>query len=276
MRRRRRPRRRSARTYTIAYLLSRQPKTLAKQPQYSAMIRQFRSSERLRHLRISRRCYTLLNHARIAPENLHHFYRTYRLPADPFFPLFFAAKRGYLAERRRIKEERHRYILEGMRALPSPVLDAVRYLGYLERNHNAAGRSPVWQEELFPPSKKQVDQYRRYDEGAWFRLFRRHLSLLQSRYRSLTSVTAERVYACLVLELIPACPKNGHGVTARTGARSSASPSVPVPPPVPSAQQVNGSYRRLSMVHHPDRGGNPEVFIELKRARDLLSGPAPG
>lgn len=213
------------------------------------MLAHFRASERLRSLRISRRCYSLLNRARIQPHNLHHFYRTYRLPADPFFPLFFAIKRGYLAERERVKEARRQYILAAMRALPAPVLTTIKYLGYLERHYNAAGRSPVWQENLFPGSKKKADAYSRYDTSAWLALFRAHLALLVDRYRAMNDVIADRVFACIVLELTPTA----------------------IPPARPSADLVSRTYRRLSLLHHPDRGGDPTMFIEIKRARDVLS-----
>jgi hypothetical protein len=254
MRRRRRRRSRSARTYSIGYLLSRQPKGLRKHEHYSAMMAHYYASERLQRLRMSRRCYTLLNNARIRPRNLHHFYRTYRLPSNPFFPLFFSIKRDYLAERERIREERRRYIRDSVRALPPPILTFIKYLGYLERYYNAAGLSPVWQKELFPTSKKQADAYQRYTTGDWLRLFREHLSSLEQRYRGLSEIVADRVFACIVLELTPEL----------------------IPPARPDQALINRSYRRLSLLHHPDRGGDPRMFIQIKRARDVLVEGRPG
>lgn len=254
MRRRRRRRTRSAPTYSIAHLLNRQPKTLRKDPNYATMMRHYFANERLQRIRVSRRCYTLLNNARIAPAYLHTFYRTYRLPADPFFPLFFAAKRRYLAERERIREERRRYILATMRTLAEPTLDMIRYLGHLERYYNAAGLSPVWQKNLFPASKKKADSYTRLDETTWLLVFRHHLALLEARYRSLSDVVAERVLAAWVLGL--------HDVL---------DPGR-LPPQRPHRDSVTRAYRRLSLLHHPDRGGNQAMFIEIKRARDVLVG----
>ncbi len=248
MRRRRARRSRSRRTYSLSYLLSRQPKTLRKHRDYAVMIGHLYASKRLQQLRISRRCYTLLHHARIASHNLHHFYRTYRLPADPFFPLFFSIKRDYLAERERIREERRRYIQGAVRSLPPPTLSGIKYLGYLERHYNAAGLSPLWQEHIFPSSKKQADAFSRYDRSAWLDLFDRHLQRLEQRYRDLAPVITRRVHACLVLGLVPAR----------------------IPPPRPTANEVARRYRSLSLVHHPDRGGDPVLFIQIKRARDAL------
>jgi hypothetical protein len=34
-------------------------------------------------------------------------------------------------------------------------------------------------------------------------------------------------------------------------------------------EQVKASYRRLALVHHPDRGGEPAEFQRIKRAYDL-------
>lgn len=251
--------RKPARTYTIAYLLSKQPKTLAKQPEYPLLMTHYHASDRLKSLRFSRRCYTLLHHARVAPHNLHHFYRTYHLPADPFFPLFFAAKRAYLAEREHIKEERRRYILERMRSLPPDVLATVRYLGHLERHYNAAGRSPLWQSDLFPSSKKAANQLAARTTSEWAEVVGHHLATLQRRYRRLPSSVAERVLACHVLGLIPD-PGRGSSSVSRT---------LPVPPRV-SREQVVRRYRTLSLLHHPDHGGDHARFIEIKRARDVL------
>lgn len=240
----------STRTYSIAYLLSRQPKGLRRHDQYATMVSHFKASERLKTLRVGQRCYSLLNKARIAPDNLHHFYRTYRLPADPFFPLFFAIKGAYLAERERTKEERHKYILARVRSLPEPILTFFRYLGELECHYNGSGRSPVWQQHLFPSSKKQADAYARYGMADWHTILRDHLSRLAARYPGMTDVVVARVLGSFLLEL----PPNG------------------VPPARPSRRQISRNYRRLSLVHHPDRGGDARLFILIKRARDVLVG----
>ncbi|MFW6223309.1 MAG: hypothetical protein ACOC4A_00315 [Spirochaetota bacterium] len=239
-----------ARRYSLAYLLERQPKSLAKHPHYGLMLEYYRNSEALRGLRVSRRCYSLLQHARIAPENLHHFYRTYRLPADPFFPLFFEIKRAYLRDRERVREARRRYILETMRALPGPVLDFIKYLGRLEQQYSGGRRYPVWQAHLFPSTKKQADAYRRFDRLEWIETFGSHLEELEARYRGFNPQIRARLLACFVLE-IPL-----EGLPARR----------------PTHAQVTAHYRRLSMRHHPDRGGDARMFVELQRARDVLVG----
>lgn len=242
-------RRRRARIYTLGYLLSRQPKTLRKHPDFGRMMDRYTASPRLQLVRFSRRCYSLLQRATVRPENLPFFYRTYRLPADPFFALFFSIKRDYFAEREQQKEARRQYILARMRNLPPATLSVVKYLGYLERHYHSTGRSPLWQTALFPRSKRAADRLGTLSNAEWIDLFRRHLAALAERYPAMTPTVRERVLACFVLEIAPSG----------------------FPPGRPAAASVNRAYRRLSLVHHPDRGGNAAMFIELKRARDVLA-----
>ena len=220
-------------------------------PGFDAMMAHYHASEALGRLRMSRRCYGLLANARIAPHNLPVFYRTYRLPDSPFFPLFLSVKRSYLAERERINAARHDYVLSRMRALPRPTLTWIKYMGHLERAYNAAGLSPLWQKHLFPTSKKRADGYSRFSEAEWLATYRQHLSRLQARYPTLKEIIVDRVYACIVIGLVP----------------------DRVPPVRPPATTVNRCYRRQSLLHHPDRGGDPAVFIAIKEARDTLIGP---
>ena len=223
------------------------------------MVSHYHANPRLQAIRISSRCYTLLNSARIGPEHLDNFYRTYRLPRDPFFPLFFACKRGYLAERERLREARRRYILERMRALPEPVLRTVRYLGHLERSLNHAGDSPLWQKHIFPSSRKQADAYAKRSAADWQLAVRTHLSRLRSRYPRLKASVTDLIAAQSILELLPDVRSLPEPM------RLSATPAVQ-----PAA--VRASYRRLSMLHHPDRGGDPHLFIQIKHAHDQLLG----
>ena len=121
-RRRRSP---GSRRYSLADLLAKQPKSLQKHDYYQSLLAHYYSSERLKGLRVSQRCYTLLHTCRIRPEHLKEFYRTYRLPRDPFFPLFFRIKRDYLEQRRRQEEARRTYIHAQVRRLPAPILSSI-------------------------------------------------------------------------------------------------------------------------------------------------------
>jgi hypothetical protein len=242
-------RRRAVKTYSIARLLSRQPLTIRKDLDYPYMLEQFHSSPRLKSLRINRRCYMLLNMAKISPRNLEQFYRTYRLPKDPFFPLFFKIKRSYLQEQQRKKEEKVRYIAAQMRRLPPDLIAAIKYLARLEAAVNSTGNYPVWTEHLFPKTKKRVHEYYTFSPLRWMELFRIHLERLLSRYRRFNKESADRVIACFLLELIP---END-------------------PLQWPDKASVIRQFRKLSKQHHPDRGGNGEFFIELKWACDVFT-----
>jgi hypothetical protein len=256
----RRRKKRSRKTYSIAYLLAHQPKTLQKHPYYQDMMHHYHSSEQLRRVRFSRRCYSLLQHAKISPENLTHFYRTYRLPRDPFFPLFFSIKRAYLQDRQRKREERTAYIVGRMRRLPAPVLEFIKLLAQVEQKGcNRAGYYPVWSEELFPHTKKRVREYERFETSDWLELFRSHMRLLDERYTAFSRQTGEQLIACFLLELLPETA-DSYGTGRSMGEMLR----------LPGPDQIKRSYRRLSKLHHPDSGGDAEYFVELKQARDLL------
>ena len=41
--------------------------------------------------------------------------------------------------------------------------------------------------------------------------------------------------------------------------------------PSASSSEIKNAYRRKSMEHHPDRGGDPLIFNKVKEAFDVLS-----
>ena len=246
---RRRPRR--VRVYSIAYLLSKQPKSLLRHHLYNQMLSHYRASLRLQQLRMSRRCYSLLQHAVIKPQYLQNFYRTYRLPQDPFFPLFLRIKQDYLAERERIRRQKMEYIGAKMRALPPQPLAFIKYLASFEEQYNGAGAFPVWTRHMFPRTKKRVREYAAFTPSQWIAHFEAHMQRLQQRYRRLDERSAERVIAAYVLDCLP---QNGTAVTGR-----------------PDPQLAIRNYRRLSKLHHPDLGGDGDLFLQLQWAREVLT-----
>ena len=38
-----------------------------------------------------------------------------------------------------------------------------------------------------------------------------------------------------------------------------------------TSEEIKRSYKKLILVHHPDKGGNVESFINVKNAYDILS-----
>ncbi|MFW5711860.1 MAG: hypothetical protein ACOCZA_07920 [Spirochaetota bacterium] len=252
-----RRRARRIKVYSLGYLLSKQPKSLQKHQYYGEMLSYYRSSPRLQKLRISRRCYSLLQHATIKPEFLHNFYITYRLPKDPFFPLFLRVKRDYLQERERKRQAKMQYIAAKMRTLPPQILSFIKFLAAFEQHYNSAGNFPVWTLYMFPTTKKRVREYADLTPEEWLQHFRNHLQHLQQRYRNLDESTTERVLAAYVLDCLP--EQGDKSETPKAGL------------PQPDVQTVLRNYRRLSKLHHPDLGGDGALFLQLQWAKEVLT-----
>ena len=240
--------RRPSKLYSLTQLLAKQPKSLTKQKEYRKLLAHYRASPRLGRVRIGRRCYRLLDEARIAPEHLDNFYRTYRLPKDPFFPLFFSLKGAYLSRRAELRQLKEAWILEQFRSLQPRLLQFLLLLGKNEKAHNLAGRTPVWERVIYPKTKKQVREYHRYSTPQWIALFEEFERELKLRYRTVPSAEYDRLFALFLLECLP--PDGTYGKS--------------------DPQTVRRQYRRLSKLHHPDSGGDADFFLRLKEARDFL------
>jgi hypothetical protein len=246
-------RKRSAgkRSYSLAYLLEKQPAGIQKHKRYQEILLYYRSSERLKKLRFNRRCYSLLLHAKIAPRNLDNFYRTYRLPRDPFFPLYFAVKREYLAALEEKRAEKRKIIVSGLKTLPRREFDFLLYLASLEQRLNSTGACPLWAEELFPSSRKKLSMMLKYTREDWIERYRIHLSSLAGRYRSFEEAESDRILAGFILEIIPGRSCTGKDMQT-------------------AVQDVKNAYRRLCKEYHPDAGGDPVMFVHLKWAEQTL------
>lgn len=237
---------------SLRALIERQPKTFARREEYGVLITLLRNSARLQALRVSPRCWSLLNTATIDPDNLYHFYRTYSLPEHPFFPLFLRLKREYFAERERVKAERRVAIRRIVQTCPDHALVFLRYLGHLEDHLNAADEHPLWQTRLYPSSRKAARSAVKRSTLDWICVYREHLNALASHYRGFSEREARVLLSAFVLGCGP----------------------YEIPPRPPDARSVARAYRRESLRHHPDRGGDAAVFIELKNARDILKSKA--
>ncbi len=139
-----------------------------------------------------------------------------------------------------------------MRALSPSVLEFIKFLAAYEQALNYSGRHPIWSEQLFPKTKKRVREYGHYRYDDWIQFFRAYLQTLEKRYRTVSDTTAEKLLAAFVLECLP-------GLLPR-------SPDLSRPSPADVMKQ----FRKLSKLHHPDRGGDAERFVHLKWARDVL------
>lgn len=233
--------------YTVTYLLDKQPKSLCRQKHYQLMVSYLQNAPQLRGIRFNQRCYSLLNEAVIKPEHLDHFYRTYRLPKTPFFPLFFMIKRNYLMERENKKLERKMYIEVKMNSIPSYVQRFFALILQFEQKYNRAGNHPVYKENLSVTTKKRSEKFATYEHADWIDFFRMYNCSLRKRYERIPLENIDRIFAYFILNCIPS--------------------SLAVNP---DSTKINNRYRNYSKIYHPDRGGDPELFIKIKWARDLL------
>ncbi len=234
---------------TLASLLDSQPKGLTRNPSHRLLWDRFIASEKLQKIRISPRCWRLLNDAKIPPENLTDFYKTYGLPEDPFFPLFLSVKSEWLKEMEHRREERQKAIMDIMRNLPEHRRRALRILAEYERKHHRIGDNPLWENRLYPKTLKQARMYAAYGETEWFRTWREYLNLLSLKYRDIPPLEdsdGRPTYTARILStLILRCKRVDR-------------------------REVSENFRTLSKEFHPDRGGDAECFRRLKEARDTL------
>ncbi len=239
---------RQKRYCTLASLLDAQPKGLVRDSRHRLLWDHFMSSEKLQKLRISRRCYSLLDRARIKPENLESFYRTYRLPRDAFFPLFLAVKSKWIDDRLIWKEKRKEKIEQNMERIPHRRKKEIAELKSLEESCSPAGKAPLWKHFLSPSTIKRAGELSVQGELEWLNIYSLFLGSLTDRYQSFSSRDALRTEALLLL---------GFELT-ETGRE-------------PGKREVNERFRTLSKSHHPDRGGNSDIFRRLKTAREVLN-----
>ena len=221
---------------------------MRKGSRYRELLLSFLGSESLQRLRISRRCFRLLDKALIDPENLTSFYKTYRLPCHQFFPLFLSLKRSYLMERRKWQEERERYIWEQLKALPPQTVRFIRFLAEWEQEQNPKSEFPFWMKHLLPHTKKRLYEYQKFNSLEWYSFFYSYLTGLTARYNLNPHPLTEKLAACSMLELIPSIH----------------------PFSLPEKRIIMKAYRSLCCRYHPDRGGDPAFFVKLQESREIL------
>jgi hypothetical protein len=206
-----------------------------------------RASSRLRSSLLNRTAYALLNKPILEKRNLANFLQTYRLPArPPFFELFLSMKweqRARCAVRRREREERIAAIAA---VFPPGARALISYLGEVEGLSNPA--APYWEKELRPSTLKRAREMACFSIQDWLSFFDEYIERLRSAYRRIAVLDTEVLLACMLLECAP---------DPRTGR-------------LPSKTALSMQFKRLSKLHHPDRGGDPRLFRLLVHARDQL------
>jgi len=212
------------------------------------MISYLGSEPRLLQIRFNKRCYSLLHNAVIKPEHLEDFYRTYRLPKNPFFPLFFSIKREYLKGREEKRAVREEYIRQGLRRLPPYVKMVFTLSSRMEKELTGRDSCPVYRRSFLPSTKKRTDEYLKFSHGDWMDFFDSYLEKMAGVYDHLPLKRIEYLNAAM-----------GLGWEPDDAFRP------------PSREVVNRLYREHSKTYHPDRGGNSRHFIRVKWAKDFFA-----
>lgn len=229
--------------YSVAHLLSKQPKALRKIKGYALLMRYYRSSDLLFRIRFTRTCYCLLNQAKIDNGRLDYFYRRFILPRHPFFPLFLKIKREYLNGKDARKKEKAAYIAGKIKLLPQHVVDYLKYCARFERHYNSDNAYPAWKKLIYPKTKKRVNALMKFDLEQWVDLFLCFFDSLKVKYQGINERSVDELVALFILEL----PYRQY-----------------------SNEVINTQYRQLSKKYHPDAGGSTRAFNYLQFARETL------
>jgi hypothetical protein len=231
------------RIYSIPYLLSKQPKAIKKNKYYQMLITFYNASPFLKKTRINRKCFALLNNSKISPENLKYFYRTYRLPENPFFPIFLIIKREYIKNKIHQKKLKGDYIKNNFLNLDKTTLRFIKYFAKFESTINNHQKFPVWNKTFYPTSKKSSDNLLKLDRNHWIKFFEQYIERLKNKYIKINEKYANKIIALFILDL----PIEKH-----------------------SPAMIKKQYRKLSLKYHPDHGGNSDDFNLLQKARSIL------
>jgi hypothetical protein len=247
---RRRTYRNNRKFYSLAALLNAQPAALTKDSRWRLLTDTFNSSDKLKRLRISSRCYRILNNASVPPENLKIFYRTYRLPESSFFPLFMAVKSSWFKEKEKRREEKEKRIFAIIRALDPEYRTALKHMAEIEIKINNSGYYPVWIKDVYPSTLKRANELLSFSEKQWQILWKDFFILLNRKYTLPGSRTIKLYSALFTLHL-------------------AAFSNYPLNK-LPDKKTILNSFRRLSKKLHPDYGGDPAAFRQLINARKIL------
>ncbi len=231
---------------SLAELLYRQPAAIKKAPRFAALVALLNDSEPLRKLSLEPRAWRLLAEPRLRPENLPHFYKTYRLPAHAFFSGFLELKWAWLGAAAARRAERASFIAANMRGLAPEALAMLEWLKAVEARADA--RTPIWAERFEPRTKKRARELAALDDAGWQALFADTLGLLRGRYPALALSAPGLILDYWALGCLP-------------------DPGA-LKPPDPA--RLRKAWREASKRCHPDAGGDSARFRIIDDARRRL------
>lgn len=230
----------------LAELLYRQPAALKKTPRFAELVALLNGSAALRKLSLEPRAWRLLAEPRLKPENLPHFYKTYRLPPHEFFPGFLELKWAQLEAAAARRSERAAFIETCMRSLAPETLAMLEWLKAVEAR--AHSKTPLWAEAFEPRTKKRARELAAMDARAWHALIAMRLARLSAHYPALALPPDGLVLDYWALGCLP-------------------DPRALKPP---DAARLRKAWREASKRCHPDAGGDPARFRYIDEARRRL------
>ena len=181
---------RKRKIYSLDYLLKKQPKSIREFSEYLYLVSLFYSSNQLKRIRISKKCFTLLNQAKISIGKLPYFYRYFQLPEHSFFPVFLKIKQEYLLKRDEKKNQKHKFINEKLKNLDKQVKYILRILCEYEKRMNKRNKFPVWNRLIYPKSKKRLLELLQYDTLQWTKLFLAFCDEMNKYYKCKDNITS--------------------------------------------------------------------------------------
>jgi len=249
--------------YSIRYLLFKQPAAVKKNILFKTVADFYNSDEVLKKVFIPRICFLLLNRGKVKPENLESFYRKYALPKRAFFPLFLKLKKEYYDNINKKNENIKKYIEAGIKKIPPFIVEYMNYFLKYEKilsrkvstfsNSKLTKRIPlnrkennnpvIWKKLIYPGTKKRIDLFLKYKTADWNDLFKKYLSELKKRYKNYDENYSKKLLSLFVFEL----PIKKH-----------------------SEAEIKTKYRILSKKHHPDIGGDENLFKLINNAKNIL------
>ncbi len=232
---------------SIHTLLEVQPAGVRKHQDFKKLENILKTSLPLQRAVLNPNSWRLLNVPHLESRYLDNFMHTYHLPERSFFELFLTIKKQYrsdldlkfLSRRRRVEAFTKKY--------PSRVLTAFSYFARLEATRNT--KIPVWRKSMFPGTLKRANELIEFTNDQWKALFSSHLDALEVFYRRIMLPEKRTFFYYLILECFP---------DTETGEN-------------PSPKRVKECFRKRSREYHPDKGGDPDLFRELREAYESLS-----
>jgi len=229
--------------YSLNYLLAKQPGKMKKSSEFRNLLIFYNSTPELKKIFISKKCYLLLNNAKIKPENLEYFYKTYRLPKAAFFPMFLKIKSDHINRKNILKKQKEDFILNNLKKLDDDVLVYLKYFSRYERLINKHKKIPLWMKSFYPKSKKSVSIILKMNKINWIEKFSKYSLDLIRYYRNSDQSYLKKLINLFTLEL---------------------------PIKKFSDEEIKSQFRKLSKKYHPDLGGNSIIFKQICRAKDEI------